>query len=57
VRVREGGEIPERIDHDRTIFASTLGGPDGSTLFLAAAEWRGSSISMRRTRPVLGRSS
>jgi sugar lactone lactonase YvrE len=41
VRIRDGGEILERIDHDRTIFASILGGPDGKTLFLAAAEWRG----------------
>lgn len=41
VRVREGGEVLERIEHDRTIFASMLGGPDGMTLFLLAAEWRG----------------
>lgn len=41
LRVREGGEVLERIDHDCTIFASALGGPDGSTLFLGAAEWRG----------------
>lgn len=41
VRVREGGEVLERIDHDRTIFASMLGGPDRTTLFLLAAEWRG----------------
>ena len=42
VRIREGGEVMERIDHDRTIFASMLGGPDRRTLFLAAAESRGS---------------
>jgi sugar lactone lactonase YvrE len=41
VRVREGGERLQRIDHDRTIFASMLGGPSGQTLFLASAEWRG----------------
>lgn len=41
VRIREGGEVLERIDYDRTIFAVTLGGPDGTTLFLLAAEWRG----------------
>lgn len=41
VRVCEGGQILARIDHDRTIFASMLGGPDGQTLFLAAAEWHG----------------
>ena len=31
----------ERIEHDRTIFAAMLGGPDRTTLFLLAAEWRG----------------
>jgi len=41
VRVHEGSEAVERIEHDRAIFASMLGGPDGKTLFLAAAEWRG----------------
>jgi sugar lactone lactonase YvrE len=35
VRIREGGEMPQRIEHDRTIFATMLGGPDGTTLFLA----------------------
>jgi sugar lactone lactonase YvrE len=41
VRIREGGEVLERIDHDRSIFATMLGGPDGKTLFLLANEWRG----------------
>jgi len=41
VRVREGGEILERIDLDRSPFACALGGPDGRTLFILAAEWRG----------------
>jgi sugar lactone lactonase YvrE len=41
VRIREGGEVLERIEHDRAIFASMLGGPDRTTLFLLAAEWRG----------------
>jgi sugar lactone lactonase YvrE len=41
VRIREGGEVLERIDHDRTIFAAALGGSDRTTLFLLAAEWRG----------------
>ena len=41
MRVREGGEMLERIEHDRPIFASMLGGPDRKTLFLLAAEWRG----------------
>ena len=41
VRVREGGEVLERIDLDRSPFACMLGGPDGRTLFMLAAEWRG----------------
>ena len=41
VRIREGGEVRERIEHDRAIFAAMLGGPDRTTLFLLAAEWRG----------------
>jgi sugar lactone lactonase YvrE len=41
VRVREGGEVLQRIEHDRAIFAAMLGGPDRKTLFLLAAQWRG----------------
>jgi sugar lactone lactonase YvrE len=41
VRIREGGEVLSRIEHDRAIFATMLGGSDGTTLFLLAAEWRG----------------
>jgi sugar lactone lactonase YvrE len=33
--------VTDRFEHDRAIFAAALGGPDGRTLFLAAAEWRG----------------
>ncbi len=33
--------VLERIEHDRAIFATMLGGPDRETLFLMAAEWRG----------------
>ena len=29
----------ERIEHDRSIFAVMLGGPDRKTLFLLAADW------------------
>ena len=42
VRVREGGEVLERIQLDRPCFASMLGGPDRRTLFMLAAEWHGS---------------
>jgi sugar lactone lactonase YvrE len=41
VRVREGGEILQTIDADRGCFACMLGGADGRTLFIVAAEWRG----------------
>jgi sugar lactone lactonase YvrE len=41
IRVREGGEVLNRIEHDRAIFACALGGPDRRTLFMLAADWRG----------------
>jgi len=41
VRIREGGEVLQRIEHDRAISGAMLGGPDRKTLFLLAAEWRG----------------
>jgi sugar lactone lactonase YvrE len=40
-RVREGGQVLESIKLDRSPFACMLGGPDGQTLFILAAEWRG----------------
>jgi sugar lactone lactonase YvrE len=39
VRVREGGEALQTTDLDLGCFACMLGGPDGSTLFMLAAEW------------------
>jgi sugar lactone lactonase YvrE len=39
VRVREGGEILQRIELDRSPFACMLGGKDGRTLFMLAADW------------------
>jgi sugar lactone lactonase YvrE len=41
VRVREGGEVLQRINLDRGCFACVLGGMGNRTLFLIAAEWRG----------------
>ncbi len=41
VRVRQGGEILDRVEVDRSPFSCMLGGPDGRTLFILAAEWRG----------------
>lgn len=43
VRVREGGEVLQRIEHDKDIFSVTLGGPDGMTLFMLATEFRGAT--------------
>lgn len=41
VRVQEGGEVLQTITVDRGCFSCALGGPDGRTLFIVAAEWRG----------------
>jgi len=41
VRVREGGEVLATIALDRGAFACMLGGQNGRTLFMLAAEWRG----------------
>ena len=47
VRVREGGEVLKTVALDRGCFACMLGGNDGRTLFIAAAEWRGMETAMR----------
>jgi sugar lactone lactonase YvrE len=39
-RVREGGEVLERVQVDRPCFACMLGGEDRRTLFMLAADWR-----------------
>lgn len=41
VRVREGGEVLETVQLDRGAFSCMLGGPDGTTLFMLTAQWRG----------------
>ena len=38
LRVREGGEVVERIGFDRPAYACALGGDDGRTLFVCTAE-------------------
>ena len=55
VRVREGGEVLQKIDLDRGCFACMLGGPDGKTLFMVAREWRGmeSTSEGERTGQIL----
>jgi sugar lactone lactonase YvrE len=40
-RIREGGEVLDRIEVGRPCFATMLGGPDRRTLFMLAADWRG----------------
>jgi sugar lactone lactonase YvrE len=39
-RVREGGEVLERVWLDMPCFACMLGGEDGRTLFMLTADWR-----------------
>ncbi len=41
VRVREGGQILDRIDLDRPAFSLALGGPRGRTLGIVGQHWRG----------------
>src|SRR5919198_224254 len=40
-RVREGGEVLDRIALDRPCYACMLGGEDGRTLFMVVAKWFG----------------
>jgi sugar lactone lactonase YvrE len=40
-RIREGGEVLDRIPLERACFACMLGGADGRTLFMMVAEWLG----------------
>ena len=40
-RIREGGEVLERIELGRPCFAAMLGGHDRRTLFMLTADWRG----------------
>jgi len=55
VRVREGGEVLDTIAGDRGCFACMLGGEDGRTLFIAAAEWRGMEVLMNEGPGQTGR--
>jgi sugar lactone lactonase YvrE len=43
VRIAEGGEVLQTIQVDRGCFACMLGGRDGTTLFIVAADWNGPS--------------
>jgi sugar lactone lactonase YvrE len=56
-RIREGGEVLERIELDRSCFATMLGGPGRGTLFMLTAEWRGTegveTVIEQRTGQIL----
>ena len=41
LRVREGGEVLDRIELDRPCYACMLGGDDGRMLFMVAQRWFG----------------
>jgi sugar lactone lactonase YvrE len=55
VRVLEGGDVLNTVAVDRGCFACMLGGEDGRTLFIAAAEWRGMEKAMRKGPGQTGR--
>jgi sugar lactone lactonase YvrE len=55
LRVAEGGEVLDAVPADRGCFACMLGGEDGRTLFIAAAEWRGMEVAMREGPGRTGR--
>jgi sugar lactone lactonase YvrE len=40
LRVAEGGQVLDTVPLDRAGFACALGGEDGRTLFILAADWR-----------------
>jgi sugar lactone lactonase YvrE len=54
-RVREGGEVLGTFAVDRGCFACMLGGEDGRTLFIAAAEWHGMEAAMTQGPGRTGR--
>jgi sugar lactone lactonase YvrE len=53
IRVREGGEVLDRVELDRAPFACMLGGPDGRTLFVMAAKWNPTDPFGARTGQLL----
>jgi len=48
-RVTEGGTVLQTVELDRGGFACVLGGPEQTTLFITAAEWRGMTESQMVT--------
>jgi sugar lactone lactonase YvrE len=54
IRVAEGGEVLSTVTADRGCFACMLGGEDGRTLFIAAAQWRGMEAAMNEGPGLTG---
>jgi len=54
VRVAEGGKVLNTAAVDRGCFACMLGGEDGRTLFIAAAQWRGMEAAMKEGPGLTG---
>jgi len=52
LRVREGGDVVDRVDTGRGCFACMLGGPDRRTLFLCTAEGFEGAAIRRRTAAI-----
>jgi sugar lactone lactonase YvrE len=52
LRVREGGEVVDRVDTGRGCFACMLGGPERRTLFLMTAEGFAGAAIRGRTAAV-----
>jgi sugar lactone lactonase YvrE len=50
VRVREGGAVLQTIRLDRGCFSCALGGPDRTTLFMVATQWRGTERMTDKSR-------
>ncbi len=53
-RVHEGGQVLNTVTVDRGCFACMLGGNDGRTLFIGAAQWRGMDTAMSQGPGVTG---
>jgi sugar lactone lactonase YvrE len=53
VRVAEGGDVLATVDVGKGCFACMLGGPEGRTLFIVAADWPGVMEPDSRTGVIL----
>ena len=52
LRIREGGEVADRVQTTQAAFACMLGGADGKTLFILTAKASGSAAEQERTGKV-----